>query len=94
MPYIRNPRLKNKVDYHQNMNAECFCEWLERDLLKACNRYGISAILVMDNASYHCTPAEDSINVKSYTTKSVEDVDCVAVSSRPVRASLATWNMF
>ena len=68
-------RLKNKVDYHQNMNAECFCEWLERDLLKACNRYGISAILVMDNASYHCTPAEDSINVKSYTTKS----QCTAI---------------
>ena len=62
-------RLKNKVDYHQNMNADCFCEWLERNLLKACNRYGILAILVMDNASYHCTPAKGSINVKSFTRK-------------------------
>ena len=70
------------------MNADRFCEWLEKHLLKACNRYGILAILVMDNASYHCTPAEGSINVKSFTTKG----QCTAILDAfnvPYRAGVA-----
>jgi len=49
---------------------------------------GIKGILVMDNASYHCTPAPGSINVKSMTTKAevTSLLDQYAVPYRPGRA--------
>jgi len=63
-------------DYHLNMDADMFSMWLVGDeaknregLFHILRRMGIKAILVMDNASYHCTPAPGSINVKSMTTK-------------------------
>ena len=39
------------------------------DLFPALKDKGLEAILVMDNAAYHCTPAPGSINVDSFTTK-------------------------
>jgi hypothetical protein len=56
-------------DYHANMDNDMFCKWLTLQLFPALNRQGIKAILVMDNASYHCVPAEGSINVKAMQTK-------------------------
>ena len=47
-----------------------FCKWLEEYLFPVLDRKGISAILVMDNASYHCVAAPGSINVKAITKKS------------------------
>ena len=44
-----------------------FCKWVEKYLSPALERKGISAILVTDNASYHCVAALGSINVKTIT---------------------------
>ena len=79
---------KSSGDYHLNMNADCFCEWLVEKLWPQCQRYGIKPILVMDNASYHCTPAQDSINVSSFTSKGqcIEHLDRHNVPYRVGRA--------
>lgn len=56
-------------DYHDNMDSAMFCMWLSKQLLPLLDAYGIQAILVMDNASYHLCPAEGSLITKSMTTK-------------------------
>jgi transposase len=42
---------KNSLDYHSEMNAETFEEWLQDKLLPALTE---PSIIVLDNASYHC----------------------------------------
>jgi hypothetical protein len=56
-------------DYHANMDADMFCKWMEEMMLPALEERNMEAIFVMDNASYHCTPAPGSLNVRSMTTK-------------------------
>ena len=56
-------------DYHTQMNSNAFLDWLENQLFPALKSRNIKAILVLDNASYHCVPAEGSINVDSFTSK-------------------------
>ena len=51
------------------MDADMFCKWLEEMMLPALAERDMEGIFVMDNASYHCTPAEGSINVASFTKK-------------------------
>jgi transposase len=41
---------KNSLDYHSEMNAETFEEWLKDTLLPALTE---PSIIVLDNASYH-----------------------------------------
>jgi hypothetical protein len=41
---------KNSLDYHSEMNAETFEEWLQDNLLPALTE---PSIIVLDNASYH-----------------------------------------
>jgi hypothetical protein len=41
---------KNSLDYHSEMNAETFEEWLQDKLLPA---FTEPSIIVLDNASYH-----------------------------------------
>jgi transposase len=41
---------KNSLDYHSEMNAETFEEWLQDKLLPALTE---PSIIVLDNASYH-----------------------------------------
>ena len=60
---------KNTGDYHANMNSNNFCEWLETRLFPVLESHNIKAILVLDNASYHCCAAEGSINPDSFTSK-------------------------
>jgi hypothetical protein len=62
-------------DYDKNMNADMFCKWIEEQLFTAGDRMGISPVLILDNASYHCTPAPRSINVSSFITKT----QCTAI---------------
>jgi transposase len=54
----------------------------------ALNRQGIKAILVMDNASYDCVPAEGSINVKAMQTKR-EVIEVLARYEVPYRVGRA-----
>ena len=61
---------KASGDYHANMDSDMFCKWLTENLFPVLDKKGITAILVMDNASYHCVPAPGSINVQSITKKS------------------------
>jgi len=60
---------KNTGDYHANMNSNNFCEWLETKLFPVLESNNIKAILVLDNASYHCCAAEGSINPDSFANK-------------------------
>ena len=60
---------KSTGDYHANMDADMFIRWWKDYMSPALTKYSIEAIPVMDNASYHTTPAEGSINIKSLTTK-------------------------
>jgi len=75
-------------DYHKNMNADCFCEWLEQQLFPVMAENGLEGLLVMDNAAYHTTPAAHSINPLSFTKKKdVTDImDQHGISYRPGRA--------
>ena len=56
-------------DYHANMDADMFCKWLGEMMLPGLEARNMEAIFVMDNASYHCTPAVGSINVESMSKK-------------------------
>jgi len=56
-------------DYHENMNADAFCEWVEEQLLPALEELKVDAVLIMDNASYHCTPAPGCIIPSAFKTK-------------------------
>jgi transposase len=75
-------------DYHANMDSDMFCKWLEENLFPVLDRHGIRAILVMDNASYHCVAAPGSINVKAMTKKS-EVTDILERFQVPYRAGRA-----
>jgi hypothetical protein len=79
---------KGTGDYHDNMDSDMFCRWLELQLFPVLRRQGIQAILVMDNASYHGVPAPGSINIKSMTKKSdvTEHLDRYNVPYRAGRA--------
>lgn len=57
---------KSTGDYHTNMNADNFCKWVEEMLFPVLKARNIEAIMVVDNASYHCTLAEGSINVNCF----------------------------
>ena len=59
---------KKSGDYHKMMNADNFSEWLEK-LFYYCDKKGIKMILVLDNASYHTTPALGSVNPASWLKK-------------------------
>jgi hypothetical protein len=41
---------KNSLDYHSEMNAETFEEWLQDKLLPALTE---PSIIILDNATYH-----------------------------------------
>ena len=56
-------------DYHSQMNSDAFCEWLQDYLFPCLASRNIKAILVLDNASYHCCAAEGSINVDQFMSK-------------------------
>ena len=60
---------KGTGDYHTQMNSDVFCKWLQDQLFPALASRNIKAILVLDNASYHCVPAAGSINPDTYTSK-------------------------
>ena len=60
---------KSSGDYHSQMNSDVFCGWLQNQLFPALASRNIKAILVLDNASYHCCAAEGSINVDTFTSK-------------------------
>ena len=82
------PAKKSTGDYHANMDSDMFCKWLEEYLFPVLKRKGITAIVVMDNASYHCVAAPGSINVKAMTKKSdvTNILDQFAVEYRGGRA--------
>ncbi|KAJ3666474.1 hypothetical protein Zmor_001915 [Zophobas morio] len=40
-------------DYHKNMNAKIFTEWIEKQLLPALNSLDKTCVIVLDNAPYH-----------------------------------------
>ena len=60
---------KSKGDYHKNMNGDVFMKWVEEQFFPALAANNLEGILVMDNASYHLTPAAGSVNPKSWTKK-------------------------
>jgi transposase len=60
---------KGTGDYHKQMDSNVFCTWLQNQLFPILAEKNIKAILVLDNASYHCAAADNSINVESMTTK-------------------------
>jgi len=76
---------KRTGDYRTNMNADNFCRLLELMLLPVLDFNKIEAILVMDNASYHCTPVPGSVIVNSFTTKK-RVTDVLDVYNVPYRA--------
>ena len=51
------------------MDADMLIKWWTEFMAPALTKYSVEAIPVMDNASYHTTPAEGSLNVKTLTTK-------------------------
>lgn len=51
------------------MDADMLVKWWTEFMAPALTKYSVEAIPVMDNASYHTTPAEGSLNVKTLTTK-------------------------
>jgi hypothetical protein len=40
-------------DYHKNMNAALFTDWVSKQLLPALNTLPKPAVVIMDNAPYH-----------------------------------------
>ncbi|XP_022174483.1 uncharacterized protein LOC111036671 [Myzus persicae] len=52
---------KNTQDYHDEMNGECFREWLESVL----PRLKDNAVIVMDNAPYHSVKQEKCPNLNT-----------------------------
>ena len=42
-------------DYHKEMNAKIFEEWVSERLLPALDTFSRPAVVIMDNASYHCS---------------------------------------
>ena len=55
-----------KVDYHQNINAEAFMDWVNHRLFPSFfKRYPEkNPILILDNASYHWGRDDEFINFK------------------------------
>lgn len=60
---------KSTGDYHANMDGDMFIKWWKEYMSPALEKHCIEVIPVMDNAAYHTTPAEGSINAQSFTTK-------------------------
>ena len=62
---------KRTGDYHKNMNAESFMDWVNNRLLPAFSESfpGKKPIVILDNASYHWGRDEEFINF-SYVDKS------------------------
>jgi hypothetical protein len=40
-------------DYHKNMNAKIFTEWIYKELLPAMNSFNKTCVIILDNAPYH-----------------------------------------
>ena len=80
---------KNTGDYHQNMDNDMFCRWLEHYVLPSARAQNIQLIPVFDNASYHMSPAPGSINLKFIKTKREMELIMKAhdIAYRPGRAS-------
>lgn len=60
---------KCRGDYHANMDSEMFCRWASKQLMPEVERLDVDIILVMDNASYHTTPADGCIMPTSWKKK-------------------------
>ncbi len=60
---------KDEGDYHQEMNAQHFEEWLINQLFP---NIPAGSIIVMDNASYHSKNAEENINSNSTRARMIE----------------------
>jgi len=82
---------KSTGDYHSQMNSNVFCEWLQGQLFPALASRNIKAILVLDNASYHCSATDVSINPEAYTSKAkiIELFEQHGIEYRAGRASKA-----
>ena len=60
---------KKTGDYHQNMDGAMLMRWVQQQLIPILEDLGVEAVLVMDNASYHCVPAPGSVRPVAWTTK-------------------------
>jgi hypothetical protein len=73
------------------MNSNVFCGWLQDQLFPALASRNIKAILVLDNASYHCCAADGSINPEAFTSKAkiIEMFEQYGIEYRAGRANKA-----
>ena len=79
---------KPNGDYHENMDADMFSKWLEEFLFPALKERNLQGILVLDNASYHQTPAPGSVIVDSMKRKK-DATDILDAYQVPYRAGVA-----
>lgn len=56
-------------DYHANMDSTMFLRWVREQLVPQLDALDVDAVLVMDNAGYHCTPAEGCVDPASWKNK-------------------------
>ena len=82
---------KSRKDYHLNMDSANFEKWLKEQLIPAVKKVNGDKpwMLVLDNASYHCTMKQGEVDP---TRKSTKKVDLMAYCLRnQIRTSTEHW---
>ena len=73
---FRGSQAARGSDYHTEMNAQVFMDWLDRKVLPAIKKVSNSSVLVLDRASYH-TPLTDFTKPPNKSMRKKLLIECI-----------------